>query len=72
MPARPELALFDLDNTLIGGDSDYLWGEFLTEEGVVSTDYYQRENDRFYREYQAGRLDIYEFLDFQLWSGENP
>ncbi len=60
------LALFDLDNTLLSGDSDHLWGEFLVEQGVVDGDHYKRENDRFYQEYQEGRLDIHEFLAFSL------
>lgn len=60
------LVLFDLDNTLISGDSDHLWGEFLIAQGVVDGDYYKRENDRFYQEYKEGRLDIYEFLRFSL------
>jgi len=60
------LALFDLDNTLLSGDSDYLWGVFLTEIGAVDADLYQRENDRFYQEYREGRLDIFEFLEFSL------
>ncbi len=58
------LALFDLDNTLLAGDSDYLWGEFLTEQGVVDGDLYARENQRFYEEYQKGSLDIHEFQAF--------
>ncbi|HFE48731.1 MAG TPA: HAD-IB family hydrolase, partial [Chromatiaceae bacterium] len=37
------LAIFDLDNTLIGGDSDYLWGQYLAEQGVVDGDYYESE-----------------------------
>lgn len=60
------LALFDLDNTLIGGDSDHLWGRFLVERGVVDGDLYARENDRFLRAYEAGELDIHEFLAFAL------
>ncbi len=59
------LVIFDLDNTLIGGDSDYLWSEFLTEEGIVGPQH-QQENQRFYDEYVAGTLDINEFLAFQL------
>lgn len=58
------LALFDLDNTLLGGDSDYLWGRFLAERGLVDAGHYQRENERFYREYAAGSLNIHEFLTF--------
>lgn len=60
------LAIFDLDNTLLGGDSDYLWGQFLIEQGIVERDYYEREHRRFYDEYLAGTLDIHEFLQFQL------
>lgn len=60
------LAIFDLDNTLLAGDSDYLWGEFLIESGLVDGDYYRKENHRFYEEYKTGRLDIYEFLEFSL------
>jgi HAD superfamily hydrolase (TIGR01490 family) len=60
------LAIFDLDNTLLAGDSDYLWGVFLAERGIVDADHYERENERFYREYKEGRLDIHEFLRFAL------
>jgi HAD superfamily hydrolase (TIGR01490 family) len=60
------LALFDLDNTLLGGDSDYLWGQFLIETGVVDREHYEAENQRFYDQYKAGVLDIYAFLQFQL------
>ena len=60
------LAIFDLDNTLLAGDSDYLWGQFLIKEGIVDKDHYEKENQRFYDEYKAGTLDIYEFLAFSL------
>jgi HAD superfamily hydrolase (TIGR01490 family) len=60
------LAIFDLDNTLLDGDSDYLWGIFLAEAGVVDGEFYQRENARFFREYIEGTLDIHEFLRFSL------
>lgn len=60
------LALFDLDNTLLAGDSDYLWGQFLCEQGIVDTKVYERENQRFYQEYKEGKLDIFEFLEFSL------
>jgi HAD superfamily hydrolase (TIGR01490 family) len=60
------LAIFDLDNTLLNGDSDYLWGVFLAEQGLVDGALYERENERFYREYKEGRLDIFEFLRFSL------
>lgn len=59
------LAIFDLDNTLLGGDSDYLWTQFLVERGLVDKAY-ERENRRYYERYQAGTLDIHEFLRFQL------
>ncbi len=59
------LALFDLDNTLLGGDSDYLWGCFLVEHGIVEAERYEAENQRFYDQYLAGTLDIHEFLRFQ-------
>lgn len=61
-----KLAIFDLDNTLIGGDSDYLWGQFLCEHGYLETDAHRQQNQRYYDDYQAGRLDILEFLEFQL------
>ena len=60
------LAIFDLDNTLLGGDSDYLWGRFLVEQGIVDATHYERENQRFYDEYKSGQLDIHEFLRFSL------
>ena len=60
------LALFDLDNTLLPLDSDYEWGSFLERAGVVDAQWHRRENDRFYREYVAGTMDIDEFLAFQL------
>ncbi|MGR9106427.1 MAG: histidinol-phosphatase [Gammaproteobacteria bacterium] len=60
------LAIFDLDNTLIGGDSDYLWGQFLVEQGIVDRDQYESTNARFYEEYKAGTLDITAFLRFAL------
>jgi len=60
------LAIFDLDNTLLAGDSDYLWAEFLVENNIVDGDYYQAENQRFYDQYLAGTMDIFAFLAFQL------
>lgn len=60
------LAIFDLDNTLLAGDSDYLWGQFLVEQGIVDSGHYERTNQAFYRQYQEGTLNIYEFLAFQL------
>ncbi len=60
------LAIFDLDHTLLADDSDYLWGLFLADQGMVDRDHYLLENERFYREYKEGRLDIFEFLRFSL------
>ena len=60
------LALFDLDNTLLAGDSDHAWGDFLVARGVVDGKHYKATNDQFYREYQAGRLDIRAYLEFSL------
>ncbi len=60
------LAIFDLDNTLIGGDSDHAWGEFLCEKGIVDVEEYRRANDYFYDQYKNGGLDIFEFLAFAL------
>ena len=61
-----KLALFDLDNTLLDGDSDYAWAQFLIEEGVLHAGEYNAKNDYFYDRYKDGTLDIHEFLDFQL------
>lgn len=58
------LAFFDLDETLIAGDSDYEWGNHLVSIGKVDGEFYEKENQRFYKEYLAGKLDIYEFLNF--------
>ena len=61
-----ELVLFDLDNTLLDGDSDYEWAQFLIEQGVLERNSYEHRNQEFFEQYKAGRLDIYAFLDFQL------
>lgn len=58
------LALFDLDNTLLAGDSDYLWGRFLVEQKLVDEEHYDKENKRFLELYQQGNLNIYEFAQF--------
>lgn len=60
------LAIFDLDGTLISGDSDHSWGEFLVEKKIVDEGVYQEKNDYFYNAYKAGNLDIYEYLAFSL------
>ncbi|RYY76726.1 MAG: HAD family hydrolase [Gammaproteobacteria bacterium] len=60
------LAIFDLDNTLIAGDSDHSWGKFLVAKKLVDAEVYARENDRFYQQYKAATLDIHEYLSFSL------
>ena len=61
-----QLALFDLDNTLLAGDSDYEWTQFLVSKGIVDRDSFERQNTAFFEQYKAGTLNILEFLDFQL------
>jgi HAD superfamily hydrolase (TIGR01490 family) len=61
-----KLTLFDLDNTLLAGDSDYEWGQFLIERGVLSRADYEAQNARFFEQYKAGTLDIHEYLGFAL------
>ena len=60
------LTLFDLDNTLLAGDSDYEWAQFLIDQGVLERDSYEERNNYFFDQYKAGTLNIFEFLDFQL------
>ncbi|WP_371323132.1 HAD family hydrolase [Dechloromonas sp. ZY10] len=60
------LALFDLDNTLLAGDSDFEWAQFLISRGVVDREVQEAKNIEFYEHYKAGTLDIYAFLEFQL------
>ncbi|CAL1239208.1 HAD family hydrolase [Candidatus Methylocalor cossyra] len=60
------LAIFDLDNTLLNGDSDYLWGQFLVEQGIVDGAVFMEANARFYEDYRNGCLDIARFLEFAL------
>ncbi len=60
------LAIFDLDNTLIGGDSDYLWGQFVCEQGIVDAAQFSALNDQFYADYKSGNLDINAYLRFAL------
>lgn len=61
-----DLVLFDLDNTLLAGDSDFEWGQFLITKGVLDREVQEAKNAAFYEQYKAGTLDIFEFLDFQL------
>ena len=60
------LAIFDLDHTLINGDSDYLWGEYMVEHGIVDEQAYRSRNEAFYRDYQRGTLDNDQYLKFAL------
>ncbi|MBN2647527.1 MAG: HAD family hydrolase [Thiotrichales bacterium] len=60
------LAIFDLDNTLIANDSDFLWGEFLVAKGYVDGKQFAQANARFYEEYKAGTLDIMAYQHFVL------
>lgn len=60
------LAIFDLDHTLLDGDSDYLWGEYMVEHGIVNADEFRDRNQEFYRQYQAGTLDNDVYLEFAL------
>ncbi len=60
------LALFDLDNTLLGGDSDHAWGDYLCERGILDPVAYKARNDEFYQDYLAGKLDNAAYLNFCL------
>jgi HAD superfamily hydrolase (TIGR01490 family) len=60
------LALFDLDNTLLNGDSDFEWAQFLIAKGVLDREVHEAKNQAFYDDYKAGTLDIHAFLNFQL------
>ena len=60
------LAIFDLDNTLIAGDSDHLWGEFLCDRGVVDGEHFRATNAQFFADYERGDLDIAAYSAFAL------
>ena len=60
------LAIFDLDNTLLGGDSDHAWGEFLIEKSLVGRDAFKESNDYFYQQYLEGKLDIHAYIAFAI------
>ena len=67
------LALFDLDNTLLSGDSDYEWTQFLIGKGILDGASFEQRNQAFFEQYKAGTLNIHEFLDFQLQPlADNP
>ena len=63
-PATLKLALFDLDNTLLDGDSDFEWAQFLIARGVLDREVHEAKNLAFFEAYKAGTLDIHAFLDF--------
>ena len=67
-----KLALFDLDNTLLAGDSDFEWAQFLIEQGVLDREVYEARNQEFFEQYKAGTLDIHEFLDFPAEAARAP
>ena len=66
MAASTRLALFDLDNTLLSGDSDYEWGQYLIDRGVLERDEFEARNNVFFDQYKAGTLDIHAYLQFAL------
>ena len=61
-----DLVLFDLDGTLLSGDSDFEWGNFMCEVGAVNKKDFQRDNQYFYEQYLSGNLDIHKYLSFAL------
>src|SRR5207249_10413614 len=63
---RNRLTLFDLVNTLLDGDSDYHWAQYLIAAGVLDGVEYAQRNEAYYQDYLAGRLDIHDFLAFEL------
>ena len=65
-PQGTAWSLFDLDNTLLTGDSDYEWGQFLIDRGVLDRAEYEAQNNVFFEQYKAGTLDIHEYLQFAL------
>ncbi len=60
------LALFDLDNTLLGGDSDHAWGDYLCQRGILDPVAYKQRNDGFYQDYLNGTLDLQAYLAFSM------
>jgi HAD superfamily hydrolase (TIGR01490 family) len=60
------LAIFDLDETLIGTDSDHAWGDYIADQGLVDAGQHRAENLRFYEDYKRGELDIFEYLEFSF------
>ncbi len=66
LPMSTQLALFDLDHTLLPIDSDYEWGRFMISLGLVDETYHRTQNDFFYQQYQQGTLKIEDYLAFQI------
>lgn len=60
------LTIFDLDNTLLAGDSDYEWGQFLVKKGIVDAEQYTKKNNQFYEDYKNKTLNIYKYQEFVL------
>ena len=60
------LVIFDLDNTLLKGDSDYNWALFLIKKGLIDKSLYEQKNEQFYKDYQNGSLDVFEYCEFQF------
>ena len=60
------LAIFDLDNTLLNGDSDYNWSLFLIKKGILDQSIYEQQNEEFFKDYQTGSLNIYAYAEFQF------
>ena len=71
---KRNLAIFDLDNTILNGDSDYSWINFLIEKRLVDKDEYERKNKYFYDQYYQGKLNYDEWAEFALTTikGKKP
>jgi HAD superfamily hydrolase (TIGR01490 family) len=71
---KRNLAIFDLDNTILNGDSDYSWINFLIEKRLVDKDEYERKNKYFYNQYYQGKLNYDEWAEFALTTikGKKP
>ena len=71
---KRNLAIFDLDNTILNGDSDYSWINFLIEKRLVDKDEYERKNKYFYNQYYQGKLNYNEWAEFALTTikGKKP
>ena len=63
---KPKVALFDLDHTLLPIDSDYSWGEFTQQIGWTDPVVFKRRNDEFFAHYQAGTLDVHDYVRFAV------